>query len=156
MQLVCFHLGDQELGAPIELVRETIHVPAITPVFHTPACVAGIANLRGEILVVLDPAVLLGLGRARRDAATRIVIVEVDDRSAGLLVDSLGALREIDAASIDPVPSTVPAEIAAMLRGIVSLPERPIGVLDPVRLLDAPDLAPFARRNETAEAEAHG
>ena len=145
---------------PIELVRETIHVPPITPVFHTPACVAGITNLRGEILAVLDPAALLGLGRAKRDAGTRILIVEVDDRSAGLLVDSLGVLRDVDESAIDPVPSTVPAEIAAMLRGIVSLPERPIGVLEPARLLDAPELAPFARRaNEgpaPVETEAHG
>lgn len=153
MQLVCFHLGDQELGAPIEDVRETIDLRPITPVFHTPSCVAGITNLRGEILAILDPGLLLGMGSNRRDASTRILIVEPDHRAAGLLVDGLSTIRDVAAEDIQPVPSTVPAEIAAMLRGVVPTPERPIGVLDPKRLLDAQDLSAFAAREDEADGE---
>ncbi len=144
-KLVCFFLGDRELAAPIEAVRETVELRPVTPVFRTPECIAGITNLRGEILAVLDPAVVLGLPRCARRPGARIVIVEPDDRAAGLLVDDLGAIRDVDDAAVGPVPPTVPPRVAAMLEGVVSLPERPIGVLDVARLLGAPELAPFAR-----------
>jgi purine-binding chemotaxis protein CheW len=154
-KLVCFFLGDRELAAPIDAVRETVDLRPITPVFRTPASIAGITNLRGEILAVLDPAVLLGLPPCPRGPATRIVIVEPDDRRAGLLVDALGPIRDVSAEQIGPVPPSIAPAIAAMLDGIVSMPERPIGIVDVGRLLDAPEILPFARsdRAETPAAE---
>lgn len=150
-KLVCFLLGDRELAAPIEAVRETVGLRPITPVFRTPACIAGLTNLRGEILAVLDPAVLLGLPPCARGNGARIVIVEPDDRAAGLLVDGLGVIRDVDDDAIGPVPPNVPAAVAAVLEGVVSLPERPIGVLDVGRLLSVHQLAPFAAVREDAD-----
>ena len=147
-KLVCFFLGDRELAAPIDTVRETVGLRPITPVFRTPPSVAGITNLRGEILAVLDPAVLLGLRPCARGPGARIVIVEPDDRRAGLLVDGLGPIRDVDEELVVPVPPTAPKAVAAMLEGMASLPERPIGLLDVARLLSAPELLPFAREKD--------
>ena len=156
MQLVCFYLGSQEFGAPIDDVRETIGVSPISPVFHTPTCVVGITNLRGEILAILDPAQLLGLPKTRVTEATRIVIVEPNDRAAGLLVDELGSIREVGDDALEPVPSTFSNDIAAVLSGIVPDAERPIGVIDVGRLLASPILAPFTERpDEDGQTEAH-
>jgi len=152
-KLVCFFLGDRELAAPIDHVRETVDLRPITPVFRTPAAIAGITSLRGEILAVLDPAVLLGLPPCSRDPSARIVIVEPDERAAGLLVDALGSIRDVSSEQIGPVPPNVPPEIASMLRGVVSLPERPIGILDLPRLLGAPELAPFTRTGQDEPAD---
>jgi purine-binding chemotaxis protein CheW len=145
MQLVCFYLGDQEFGTPIDDVRETIGLRPMTHVFRTPPSVAGIINLRGEIVAVLDPGVLLGLPPARIGEETRIVIVEPDERTAGLLADRVGSIREVEDETLGPVPDTVPPPIAAMLRGVISLPERPVGVLDCAKLLSAPQLLRFAK-----------
>lgn len=142
-KLVCFFLGDRELAAPIDEVRETVDLRPVTPVFRTPSAIAGLTNLRGEILAVLDAAVLLGLPPCRRGLSARIVIVEPDDRAAGLLVDGLGSIRDVPADGIGPVPPTVPPHVAPMLSGVVSLPERPIGILDVRRLLSAPELEPY-------------
>ena len=144
-KLVCFFLGDRELAAPIDAVRETVALRPITRVFRTPRSIAGITNLRGEILAVLDPAVLLGLPPCTRGPSARIVIVEPDHRRAGLLVDRLGTIRDVDDALIGPVPPTVPSRVASMLDGLASLPERPIGLLDIGRILSAPELLPFTR-----------
>jgi len=141
---VCFFLGDQEFAAPIEAVRETVGLRPITPVFRTPPCVAGITNLRGDILAVLDVAVMLGLPPCRRDPSSRILIVEPDDRCAGFLVEGLGTIRDVADEDLGPVPPTIPQSVASMLRAVVSLPERPVGVLDLERVLGSPELAPFA------------
>src|SRR5262249_1637412 len=75
MNLVSFDVRGQRLGCPIAQVKETIVVRPITRVFLTPAWVAGIINLRGDIVAVLDFAVLLGLGPTLPQPETRIVIV---------------------------------------------------------------------------------
>lgn len=152
-RLVSFFLHDREFAAPIEQVRETIELRPITPVFRTPAAVAGVTNLRGEILAVLDVSVMLGLPPNRRDPSARIVIVEPDERCAGLLVDSLGIIRDVDPAQIGPVPPTVSADVAAMLEGVLSLSQHPVGVLAPGRLLGAPEISPFARERADAPEE---
>jgi purine-binding chemotaxis protein CheW len=157
VQLVCFYLGNQEFGVPIGDVRETIGMSPVTPVFHTPSCVVGITNLRGEILAVLDPAQLLGLSPTRPGHSTRIVIVEPNDRAAGLLVDELGSIREIADGRLAPTPSTFSSEVSAVLSGIIPNEGRPIGVLDVERLLGAPILAPFTERpDDDGPTEAHG
>ncbi len=158
MQLVCFFLGEQELAIPIDAVRETIDLRPITRVFHTPPCVIGILNLRGEILAVLDPGRLLGLGATAVREGTRIVIIEAGPRCAGLVVDALGSIREVETAALAPAPSTISPEIASLLLGIVSTAERPISVVDTARVLNAPELETFTERSEDgpSEAVAHG
>ena len=142
-KLVCFALGGRELAAPIEQVRETLELRPITPLFRMPPSVAGITNLRGEILAVLDVGVLLGFSPTRRDASARILVCEVEGRSAGLLVERLGPLRDVPSQALAPAPPTMPSEIAALLHGVVSLQTHPLPVLDVARLLDAPPLRPF-------------
>ena len=152
---VCFFLSGREFAAPIDAVRETIEMRPITPVFRAPASLAGVCNLRGEILAVLDPALLLGLRSARRDREARIVIVRPDERSAGLLVDRLGPVRVFDPEQVAAPPPTIAPAVAAMLAGVVTTPERPVAVLDLVRLFAAPELAPFVRlpRAQTSEGK---
>ena len=94
-KLVCFFLHGRELAAPVDAVPETVGLTPITPVFLMPPCVAGITSLRGEILAVLDVAVLMGMPPCTRDPGTRVVVVEHGDRAAGLLVDGLGSIPEV-------------------------------------------------------------
>lgn len=148
--LVCFHLGDSELAVPIEDVRETVDLRPITPVFRMPRSVAGITSIRGEIVAVLDAGVMLGLAPCTRDHDARIVIVEAGDRQAGLLVDRLGALRDLTGSEIGPVPPTLAPSVAAMLRGVLSAAERPVGVLDVSRLLGSPELDAYTSAGRDA------
>ncbi|MCA9616958.1 MAG: chemotaxis protein CheW [Myxococcales bacterium] len=150
-KLVTFEVASRSVGAPIEHVRETVDPRPITPLFGVPASVLGLISLRGEILAVLDVGLLLGIGPARRDASSRLVVLDVDGRHAALLVDRLGPLLTTERSGVRPPPDTLPAPEAALLLGVVSLPERPLAVLDPARVLDAPPLRPFLRRPEGAE-----
>ncbi|HUH04251.1 MAG TPA: chemotaxis protein CheW, partial [Kofleriaceae bacterium] len=61
-KLVCFFLAGQEYAAPITEVKETMLLRPITRVFLTPPWLAGIINLRGDVVAVIDLARLLGQG----------------------------------------------------------------------------------------------
>jgi purine-binding chemotaxis protein CheW len=153
---VCFFVAGREFAVPIDEVRETIEMRPITAVFRTPASLAGICNLRGEILAVIDPAPLLGMSPSRRERGTRIVIVQPDERAAGLIVDRLAPVRLFGDEDLQSPPSTIDPAVAGMLAGVVSAADRPIGVLDVKRLFAAPELAPFVRPPRSAEGAATG
>lgn len=130
LRLVCFELRRQELAFPIADVRETLPVRPITRVFLTPPWLAGIFSLRGEIVPAIDLGVLLGLPPTEVGDASRIVVVERGGKVAGVLVDRLDELRTIDEASLEPPPASLPAPVAAILRGVVATPTGTVRVLD--------------------------
>ncbi|WP_428267532.1 chemotaxis protein CheW [Haliangium sp.] len=151
---VCFRLRGQELAVAIEAVKETLAVPPLTRVFLTPPCFAGIINLRGDIVAVLDLAWLLGLGATAVSEATRVVICRGRDRDgdgpgrleAGVLVDALTELRSFDRAGIAPAPPTLTAAGAGLLAGLATADDgTPLQVLDVDRLLGSEQVRVFQR-----------
>ena len=111
-------------GLPLEDVQEVIGMRALTRVFHAPAAVAGVTSLRGEVLPVLDLAVLLGHppGGAGATADARIVVVREKagkKRRAGLRVDALGPLREVPDDGLAPPPSTLSSAAAELVVGVI-------------------------------------
>ena len=148
-RLVCFWLGEQLYGAPIQFIRETVKLRPITRVFHTPDFIVGLASLRGEILAVLDLAVLLGLEPTPLDFDTHILIVEVGGKRAGVLADRLSEVRDVEPSAILAPPPTIAPDVAAILRGVVTLPEAPLGVIDLERVFASEELRRYERKGAT-------
>jgi len=147
LRLVCFEVRGQELALPIGDVRETLPVHPITRVFLTPACLAGVFSLRGEIVAVIDLAVLLGLPRTEIGDDSRIVVVENQHGTAGIVVDRLRDLRTIDTA-LDPPPPNLPADVANLLAGVAATPTGTVRVLDAHAILTAEPLREIAELSE--------
>ena len=165
MKLLCFHVAGQDFGVPIGAVKETIPERPLTRLFLVPPFVAGLINLRGEVVAVLDLAELLGLASSsthRRDDPDAAILIlrassaEAGGRAgeraaAGLLVDALRGARDIPLHELRPPPATLEAEAASYLRGVVTISDehgapRPLALLDPERVLDTERLRPFRRR----------
>ncbi len=147
MKLVCFRLHAQEYGADITEVKETIPVRPITRVFLTPPWLAGIINLRGDVVAVLDLAQLLGLPASTVTDDSRIIIARVDGVVGGLLVDQLAELRTVQTAAVQPPPPTLSAEGAALLRGVITIDGgAAVRVLDLPALFESERLRAFRRR----------
>ena len=170
LKLLCFACGGQTFGLPIDAVKETIEARPLTRLFLVPPFVAGLINLRGDVVAVLDLLALLGLPAQRRQQARNIVILRASllaargrsghaDRAAanraaaGLLVDALDGVRDVPAADVKPAPPTIAAEPAEYLDGVaaVGTPPRPLIVIAPERVLGAERLRSF-RRSITKEA----
>jgi|SRR5688572_30306017 purine-binding chemotaxis protein CheW len=139
LRLVCFELRGQEFAFPIAHVRETLAVQPITRVFLTPACLAGVFSLRGEVVPAVDVGVLLGLAPAVVGDATRIVILRHALGTAGVLVDRISEQRRLDQA-LDAPPPSLPAEVAALLRGVAATSTGTVRVLDADAIFDAEPL----------------
>src|ERR1700742_819154 len=85
--LATFFLRDALCALDAAGIQEVIRVGPITPVRHAPESVAGIVNLRGKIVTVLDLGLRLGLPKAVPGPDTRIFIMEDGNEFIGLLVD---------------------------------------------------------------------
>ena len=144
---VCFHLRGQRFGAGIDHVKETVELGPLTRVFRVDRCIAGVMSLRGDIIAVIDLARFLGLPDGPH--GKRILIAQVDEggreRTAGLLVDQLDEVRLLDDDQIQPAPPAIDPAAAAYLRGVVSLPEGPLGVLDLPRVISSERFRPYRR-----------
>lgn len=151
MRVVCFELRGQELAIPIAEVRETVPMQPITRVFLTPACLAGVFSLRGEIVPALDLAVLLGLPRTEVSDDSRIVVVACKAGTAGIVVDRMRELRTL-ADPLEPPPANVTPSVAALLAGVAATDTGTVRVLDTAAILTVDALSSIARARE-ADAE---
>ena len=95
LQVVGFRIGRETFGVPISLVREIVRVPEITSVPNAPEYIEGVINLRGRIIPVVDLRKRFRENVAAPTKKNRIVVVEVEGRLIGLLVNSASEVLRI-------------------------------------------------------------
>ena len=101
-RLLIFGVGGRVYGTEIEVVREVIPVRSPTRIPGAPPFVAGIVNLRGSLVTVVDLGLRLGGSAVDRETGS-IVIVEHDGRVAGLAVDDVSDVQPLDGGELEPV-----------------------------------------------------
>ncbi|MCL2766206.1 MAG: chemotaxis protein CheW [Peptococcaceae bacterium] len=117
-QLVAFQLSGQAYGVDIASVFEIIRVSRITTVPRTQHFVEGVINLRGKIIPVIDLCKRFNLPQSEKTNDSRIIIVEVEGNTIGMVVDGVSEVLRIQADSIEPPPPMIHGIDAAYLRGI--------------------------------------
>ncbi len=121
-QLATFTVDGARYGVDVLLVQEALRAQARTPVPLAPAGVAGLVNLRGEVVLAVDLRVRLGLTPMADDAEPMMVVVQVDDEPISLLVDEVGDVLDVDEAQFEAPPDTLPTELRDVIRGAYKLP----------------------------------
>jgi purine-binding chemotaxis protein CheW len=111
-QLVALHLGDEVYGVDIAHIHTIITPQPITKVPKSPEFVKGVMNLRGRILPVIDLRNRFGLPplEVDKNKSVRIVIVDVEGLTAGLIVDAVSEVLRLSASAIDS-PSRLVASV---------------------------------------------
>ena len=131
LQLVSFNLGSEEFGVDIGMVQEIVRMPEITRVPRTPDFVEGVVNLRGKIIPVVDLRKRFRLPVSENTKSTRIIIVTMNGRTVGMIVDGVSEVRRISADAVEPTPEMVASAIdASYLKGIAKLEGRLLILLD--------------------------
>ncbi|MGO9759763.1 MAG: chemotaxis protein CheW [Solirubrobacteraceae bacterium] len=102
-QLVIFSLGDEEYGLPIALVQEIVRYREPRAVASETAWIRGVISLRGKILPVFDLAARMELTSELASEA-KIMVVETDAGTAGMIVDAVEEVLTIEADQLEPVP----------------------------------------------------
>src|ERR1700689_5914860 len=88
IQIVGFRIGRETFGLPIAMVREIVRVPEITSVPNAPDYIEGVINLRGRIIPVVDLRKRFHETIGEPSKKNRIVVVELENRLIGLMVNS--------------------------------------------------------------------
>ncbi len=135
LQLVTFHVGDEEFGVDILAVREINRMMEITRVPHAPVFVEGVINLRGQVIPVVDLRTRFQLDAVEHDKSTRIVVVELSEKVVGFLVDSVSEVLRVPRDLIEPPPPIVGSIDSEYIQAVVKLDDRLLILLDLQKLL---------------------
>src|SRR4051812_39286125 len=125
-QLVVFSLGDEEYALPITQVQEIIRYTEPRAVASEEVWIKGVISLRGKIIPVCDLAARLGLTTERAEGA-KIVIVETDGGTAGVIVDDVEEVLTLDQEQLDAVPAVG----TEFIDGIAKIGDRLVVLLSP-------------------------
>lgn len=135
MLLATFFVRDALCALDAAGIQEVIRLGQLTPVRHAPPAVAGIVNLRGKIVTVLDLGLRLGFPKIEPGTESRIFIMEDRNEFIGLLVDRVDDVAETDPAQSQPPPANISSSQALFLKGICRAGTRVITVLDTTGIL---------------------
>jgi purine-binding chemotaxis protein CheW len=128
-QLVTFTLADALCGIPVARVQEVLPARTRTQVPLAPRDVAGLVNLRGQVVLTVDLRRRLGLPPL--DGQEQMMVVAfVDDEPVSLLVDEIGDVVEVEDDQFELPPQTLSEELRAVIRGAYKLPGRLLLALD--------------------------
>ncbi len=82
-------VGGVRYAVDIQLVQEIINPLPIVNLPHSPPAILGVSDHRGEVVPILDLRLRLGLEAAENTRRTKWVIVQLEDRSVGMVVDAV-------------------------------------------------------------------
>jgi chemotaxis signal transduction protein len=135
-QLVTFLLKDEEFGFDIMSVQEIIRLPKMSKLPHTPDYVEGISSLRGAVLPIFDIRARFGMKREEHTDRSRVLVVDIEGKRTGLLVDGVRQVTRVGRNEFEPPPAAIRNETADYIDGVVKLDngERIIIALDARRV----------------------
>ncbi len=148
LQVVGFRIGNETYGVRISAVREIVRVPEITSVPSAPDLIEGVINLRGKIIPVMDLRKRFGQTQIQPDKKNRILVVELENKLIGLIVNAASEVLKIPPSEIEAPGSVFAEGESAYVTGVGKLKGRLIILLDISKLLHRPE---FKRLEEAAE-----
>jgi purine-binding chemotaxis protein CheW len=151
LQVVGFRIGEETFGVRIGSVREIVRVPEITAVPNASETIEGVINLRGKIIPVMDLRKRFGLVEIQPDKKNRILVVEMDNKLVGLIVNSASEVLKIPPSEIESPSSVFADGESSYVTGVGKLNGRLIILLDISKLLHRPE---FKKLEEAAETVA--
>ena len=137
LSCVCFWVGAEEYALDIMRIKEIINPLRITAVPRAPGFIEGVIELRGAILPVVDLRKRFDLPATATTRSTKYIIVAIDGRIVGLVVDRVGEVLRVAPGEIKAAPTFVAGENAAYFTGVCSRDGRIRMVLDIDRVLSS-------------------
>jgi purine-binding chemotaxis protein CheW len=128
-ELLSVMVGAQEFAFDIRSIREIRGWIASTALPHAPSFVKGMINLRGTVLVVVDLAERLGLASTEANPASVVVVVELGNRVAGLLVDAVCDIITVTDEMRQNTPDTGTSASQEFVEGLIMIENRIISIV---------------------------
>lgn len=123
-QVVSFRLAKEEYGLNIMRVQEIILIGEITEVPEVPEYIRGLINLRGQVIPIVDLRKRFGLEACESTEHTRIIVVNAQDTTFGIVVDAVSEVQRIDEEQIEPPPTGLVGLEHAYIHGLVKMEDK--------------------------------
>jgi purine-binding chemotaxis protein CheW len=143
-QFLTFQLGDELYGVDILRVQEIKGYTTVTKIPNTPPHIKGVLNLRGTIVPIVELRTKFGLPTIEYTLFTVIVVVVIQEKIMGLVVDAVSDVLNIDKKDIQPPPQFGAKVDVSFLNGIGKSNDKLVALLDMDRLLSDGDLQEVA------------
>jgi purine-binding chemotaxis protein CheW len=140
LQIVGLRIGSETFGLPISMVREIVRVPEITAVPNAPEHIEGVINLRGRIIPIIDLRKRFGEKDPEPNKKNRVVVVELEARAVGLIVNSASEVLRIPPSDIEPPHNIFQEGELNFITGVGKLKGRLVMMLDLNRILQSGEL----------------
>jgi purine-binding chemotaxis protein CheW len=153
MQAVTFYINDNMYGIDIRLIREVYPEPEISIVPLSEPFVSGLVNIRGQVVLVLDIAVLFGYPRTKVGNMSHIIIFKTEadlihlkefigetdiskfgDKPVAFLVEKIGDVCTINENELEPFPKKETGKNFPYLNGMIKLGNRVLALLNPGKM----------------------
>ncbi|UWG98318.1 chemotaxis protein CheW [Dehalobacter sp. DCM] len=123
-QMVTFSLGTEEFGVDIMKVQEIIRIPPITRVPKAKSYVEGVINLRGIVIPIVNLRTRFGMPSAVETDLSRIIVLQIEGKVFGIMVDSVAEVLRLNDDAIEPPPPIALGMDANFIRGVGKIGER--------------------------------
>ena len=135
-QFCTFLVGDLFFGVDVHRIQEVLRFSQITRVPLAPDVIEGLINLRGQIVTAIDMRRRLGLPPRAPDQTPLNLVVRTEDGAVSLLVDQIGDVLDVDAASWERAPDNLESPARDLIQGVFKLKDRLLLVLDALQTAD--------------------
>ncbi|MFQ5588221.1 MAG: chemotaxis protein CheW [Nitrospiria bacterium] len=123
-QLVTFYLEDHFFGIAVEKVQEAFSSKAMTSVPMAPPTIAGLINLRGQIIMTIDLRIRLGFQSRPSGDASMSIVVRTAEGPVNLLVDKIGDVMLVHPDLFETPPKTLEKQMSETIDGVYKLEDR--------------------------------
>ncbi|KHE93183.1 MAG: chemotaxis protein CheW [Candidatus Scalindua rubra] len=139
-KFLTFILGREIYGFEILKVREIIGLMDITTVPQTPEYMKGVINLRGKVIPVIDLRLKFSMQEEEHTQETCVIVVEVENTSIGIIVDSVSEVSDISGGEIEDAPGFGQGIDTSFIMGLGKVKGKIIILLDIETVLSSDEL----------------
>jgi purine-binding chemotaxis protein CheW len=151
-QYLTFQLGGQEYALAIVKVREIVEYGALTKLPRTPAAIRGVINLRGNVVPVVDLALIFGVTSGPITARTCIIVVETSwegERAViGIIADAVNKVAQWSSEEVLPAPAFGTRMRVEFIKGMTKVAEDFVILLEIEKVLSDAELDASAALRE--------
>ena len=139
-EFLAFTLGNEEYGIDILKVQEIRGYEAVTRIANAPDFLKGVINLRGNIVPVVDMRIKFNLGTPSYDQFTVVIILNIEGKIVGMVVDSVSDVTTLMPGQVRPAPEMGTTFSTDFLIGLGTLEDRMLILVEIDKLMSSPEM----------------
>lgn len=139
-QFVVFKLDTEEYGIDIMNVREIAPYQSVSKVPNTPKFIEGVINFRGVVIPIINLKKRFSLEDHGEHGDTRMIVINLDEKQIGFIVDEASETVRLDDAEIEPAPDLITGVDRTYILGVGKKDKRLIILIDLLKILSSDEI----------------